>query len=60
MDFFFFFNLLMNTNPFNQIRTSADRETFICIKYVALFGLATWIPLGGGGKVSPVVLISDE
>lgn len=56
----FFSNLLMNMNPFNQIRTSSNRETFICIKYVALFRLATWIPSGGGGKVSTVMLISDE
>lgn len=47
-----FLNLLMNMNPFHQIRTSADRETFICIKYAALFGLVTWFPSGGGGKVS--------
>lgn len=58
--FFFFSNLLMNMNPFNQIGTFSDRETFICIKYVALFSLATWIPSGGGGKVSTVMLISDE
>lgn len=55
-----FSNLLMKTNPLNQIGTSADRETFICIKYAALFGLTTWIPTVSGGKVSTVMLISDE
>lgn len=53
-------NFLMNMNSFNQIGTSSDRETSICIKFAALFSLATWIPSGGGGKVSTVTLISDE
>ena len=61
--FFFFFSflsLVMDTNPFNQTGTSEDRGTFISIKYAALFGLTTWLPRGGGGKVSTVTLISDE
>lgn len=53
-------NLLMNMNPFNQTGTSADRETFICIKYAALFVLTAWFLSGGGGKVSTVMLVSDE
>lgn len=57
---FFFFKFADEQKLFIQIGTSADRETFICIKYAALFGLTTWIPSGGGGKVSTVMLISDE
>lgn len=36
----------MNIYSSKQIGKSADKETFICIKYAALFGLCTWTPVG--------------
>lgn len=52
-------SLLMDTNPFDLMGSSADRETFICIKCAALFGRATWSPVGEEAD-SAVMLISDE